>query len=233
MSGMKQPRADIEPRWPASLDPGLTSRGFLLSTITVNQLSTLSLGGYYLGPDNTMPALGYYANVTVLLIGFTVLTGNAQFSQSTRLDRHNIANKDPFAFTIHARHKTSSITFYVTVTRGGSTPASPSEVCAMLFDGEDEIKVMHLSPLRSTERTESYEFEIATNLLSHSQFVFRELRYTNDVGSKIGDSFWFFLRDFTEVGAPNEQGEANGRQPSGSETNRTPAPAASRRSSER
>ena len=77
----------------------------------------------------------------------------------------------------------------------------------MLFDGRGEIVRQPLQDLHGSGEAYRYEFEVASNLLAHSQFVLRNLG-KGSVGSRAGDSFWFFLKDFTRTVPPTSAVQA-------------------------
>jgi hypothetical protein len=56
--------------------------------------------------------------------------------------------------------------------------------------------------MQGTNLPALYEYEVASNFVAHSQFVFRET-WRNEGEKKEGDSYWFFPKDFLDVGSTN------------------------------
>ena len=74
----------------------------------------------------------------------------------------------------------------------------------MLFDGQGEIVRQPLKDFYGSEGAYRYEFEVATNLMAHSQFILRDFGNV-DTAKGAGDSFWFFLKDFWRPEAANKR----------------------------
>ena len=181
-------------------------------------------------------------NLSKVLVAFAVsfapFVGKAQLTMSVRLLPQNVSAYENYIFTVEtgegksALHISASnmttVSFSVSITRKGTEGPSAVEAELIEFDGESEITHMPVENLRTGHQAYRYEFVLATNFLAYSQFVFRERRQASSGRRYSGDSFWFFLKDFVPDKAPNPQGGANGRQPSGSETNRTSSAASPR-----
>jgi len=76
------------------------------------------------------------------------------------------------------------------------------EADMFMVDGEHEITRASLSDMQGTNLPALYEYEVASNFVAHSQFVFRET-WRNEGEKKEGDSYWFFPKDFLDVGSSN------------------------------
>jgi hypothetical protein len=132
--------------------------------------------------------------------------------------------------TCVARHPTLPEDYYATLRTMPEPPPISTQiingkpvVTRPKMDNEKGDRVPPSSTVSNQTSSVTYSFPVANKKLAHATFMFwaparqfPERCYRLD------------LKQFTEKSNP--QGGANGRQPSGSETNRTSAAAASRRS---
>ena len=131
-----------------------------------------------------------------VLLALAELTASARLITSTRLDPKTVTAQKRFAFKIDATMETNSIRFSVTVAPNEAAPSSSLDARLMLFDGEGEILCQALEVLQRKNQVVHYEFEVATNYLAQSQFVFRDMGGGSVPTNRVSDSFWFFLKDF-------------------------------------
>ncbi len=139
----------------------------------------------------------------------TVFAARAQLFSTTRLLPDSSTNQH-FAFTISATNRGTSINFSVTIKP--KTPEFLFDASLACFDGKGEITKDSLEyPEHPHARGEpcEYRFGVASNLLTHSQFIIRYSKQERTQKDKAVDSIWFFLRDF----APSPRKSAAGRQP--------------------
>src|SRR5258707_6168562 len=165
--------------------------------------------------SNMTPITGWASAMAVLrhlisaVVVIAAFTAHSEISASTRVEPGNLSIQKRFLFLIEATQTNNTIRFSVTVAPNASAPSPPVEACLMLFAGHGGIVRQPLQDFHGSGEAYRYEFEVASNLLAHSQFVLRDLG-KGSVGSRAGDSFWFFLKDFTRTVPPNKRGAGNG-----------------------
>jgi hypothetical protein len=144
-------------------------------------------------------------HLMVLWLIVFALTASAQVVLVGRLFPKNVSSNGLFAFDINAINLSSTIKFSVTVIPKNATNILSSDACLILVDDTHESDRMSLDDEpQENGKPYHYTFEIASNQLSCSQFIFRFSDWTNHIGSDDdADSVYFFLRDFAHTDAPN------------------------------
>ena len=148
-----------------------------------------------------MNPLGHFV---IACLGAAALTANAQVSLITQLHPGTNSTDRHFSVSVRSRQTEDGAYFSVTVT----PQTSEKLFCrarVMMFDGQGMIRLMSFEEDHEHfEQDHHYEFEVASNLLVSSQFIFR---YSSDEGflkEEGGDAIWFFLKDFAPKAAPNK-----------------------------
>ena len=140
--------------------------------------------------------MGIIRTLIVTVVLLAALTAPAPVTTSTRLDQKSILIQKRFAFKVDATKMGNTVQFSVTIHPNEAAPSETLDAQLMLFNGEDEIRCEKLEPLERKHRSASYEFEVASNYVAQSQFVFRDLGKSAGGKMDAADSFWFFLKDF-------------------------------------
>ena len=148
------------------------------------------------------------------LIALGVVVGafaaHSQVSTSTKVEPGKLSAQKRFLFLVDAAKTNNLIRYSVTVAPNASVDSPRVEAYLMLSDGDGEIVRQTLQDLHGSGEAYRYEFEVASNLLAHSQFVLRDLGKGNAWGQGAGDSFWFFLKDFANTAPPNKRSAGSG-----------------------
>ena len=136
-------------------------------------------------------------HLVAILLMAVALTASAQLFLIKRLIPKNVSTDEHFVFAV-SKSIGSSAQFAVTVTPKEAAHQFATDVRVMLFDGTNEIRWMSLNDQGQEKgKPYHYTFDINTNYLAYSQFVFRYSDWTNHIGNEDdADSIYFFLRDF-------------------------------------
>jgi hypothetical protein len=130
------------------------------------------------------------------VITLAALATAARIIMSTHVEPHRLSFEGRFVFKIEATRAEGSVSFSVTVTPWKNVPRSSVEANVMMFDGQAEIRQLPLENLEDKQQFYHYQFDVATNQLTYSQFVLRDFGKADHGTSDAADSFWFFLKDF-------------------------------------
>jgi len=151
-------------------------------------------------------------SLSAVLLLVTAISGWAQLTTSTRLRPGKMPEDARYTFAVEigstnaSLHLSASnmttINFRVSIARKAPERTAVVEADLITFDGESEIHHMPATNLQTSDAGYLYEFVVATDLLTYSQFVFRERIKGRHGGSVDGNSFWFFLKDFVPTARP-------------------------------
>jgi hypothetical protein len=137
-------------------------------------------------------------HLIVILLVAAALTASAQLFLVKRLVPKNVPSSDErFTFTISSSKIGSSVHFSITVAPKKAIYPLSTDVRVMLFDGTGEISQFSLDDQGQEKgKPYHYTFDVGTNYLAYSQFIFRYSDWTNHISGDDADSIFFFLRDF-------------------------------------
>ena len=138
-------------------------------------------------------------HLLVALILLSFFKASAEMILIKRLVPENVSADEHFAVAVSSKIGKSA-RFTVTVTpKEGKYPSS-TDVRLMLFDGINEIEEMSLNnQVQVKGRPYHYTFDIGTNYLASSQFIFRYSDWTTQIRSEdSANSIYFFLKDFLQ-----------------------------------
>src|ERR1041385_4207335 len=147
-----------------------------------------------------MMAKGFGSLLGAVIL-FAGLALKAQLVSSTRLTPGNVSIEKRFLFLIGSTRTNDTVRFSVTVAPNANRTSSPGEAHLMLSDGEGKITRKPLESMHGTNEPYRYQFEVSTNSVTYSQFVFRDIKPKGETAGT--NSFWFFLKDF--AGAPRSK----------------------------